>query len=308
MVSAASGLIALLGLGTTCLPSSASDATSVLQVFMTDAPFPQDSVLSVDMWVLRVEARVADIDSLGAANVPAAGTNTDPFLGFVTIAEPNNSFSLTTYTAGATVQLGGADVQLSVLQGFRMFIDTDRSTITLRDGTVLRAGTTPGIIWPGTGVIGVKVTLDHPVDLEVEDQTVVVDFDLGKSFLLNGPSISAGGLTFRPSLRGVAPDSTGSVSGTVRQDNAAGALVSNAIVEVLVSGSAVDESDPSKVVGSGKTDATGAFKLAFLPPGTYALRASPPSTLSPYDPVLLSLIVIAAGTDASGNLLVLPHQ
>ena len=39
-----------------------------------------------------------------------------------------------------------------------------------------------------------------------------------------------------------------------------------------------------------------------------ALRATPPSTLTDYDGVLLASITIAAGSDAGGQVLVLPHK
>ena len=102
---------------------------------------------------------------------------------------------------------------------------------------------------------------------------------------------------------------SGEVSGTVRQDNATGALVADAAVEVLKSGTLITDTDPANVVGTGKTDASGAFKIAFLLPGTYELRATPPSTLTAtYNAVLKSPVTISTGAEASGNLLVLPHK
>jgi uncharacterized surface anchored protein len=109
-------------------------------------------------------------------------------------------------------------------------------------------------------------------------------------------------------IKAVARDITGSVSGTVRQDNATGALVADATVEVLKAGTALTNTDPANVVRSGKTDASGAFKLSFLLPGTYALRATPPSTLTLYNPVLLPTVTVTSGADAGGNVLILPHK
>jgi hypothetical protein len=77
---------------------------------------------------------------------------------------------------------------------------------------------------------------------------------------------------------------------------------------MLKAGTAVDDTTYASLVRSGKTDATGSFRLAFLPPGTYALRASPPRTLTSHLPVLSTLLTVSAGTDADGNLLVLPHN
>jgi hypothetical protein len=104
------------------------------------------------------------------------------------------------------------------------------------------------------------------------------------------------------------PEHTGFLSGTVRQDSLTGALVAGATIEALKPGTALDDTSYASVVRSGKTDAAGSFKLAFLPPGVYALRASPPRTLTSHIPVLSTLLTVSAGTDADGNLLVLPHN
>ena len=88
-------------------------------------------------------------------------------------------------------------------------------------------------------------------------------------------------------VRGTATDITGSASGVVRGDNATGPVVADATVEVLKAGTTIDNTDDANIVATGKTDANGAFKFAFLLPGTYVLRATPP-TGSVYKPALLS--------------------
>src|SRR5678815_5969026 len=68
----------------------AGNAHVVVQ--LTDAPFPIDSVQSVDVFVMRVDARPSDVseaDASTATDDASARSN-----GWITLAEPNASFNL----------------------------------------------------------------------------------------------------------------------------------------------------------------------------------------------------------------------
>jgi hypothetical protein len=51
------------------------------------------------------------------------------------------------------------------------------------------------------------------------------------------------------------------------------------------------------------TDASGNFTIAFIKPGTYVLRATPPAA-SVYKPAILTGVTITAGTTTSGKVIV----
>jgi hypothetical protein len=264
---------------------------------------------------VRIDARLAPTDDDDAANEVEAEQadgqglgNVDPSRGWVTIATPNQSYNLLDLQNGTTVNLGQAILPTGDYRGFRLILDTDKSSVTLKDGTVLNGNSRPGIKWPRAGKTGIKIILDEPISITEGETVMVLDFDLGRSFVMRGHSLSHLGLIFKPVIRAVARQLTGSVSGTVHQDNATGALVADATVEVVKTGTPLNDTDPANVVQSGKTDANGAFHLAFIMPGTYDLRATPPSTLADYNGVLLTSVVIAAGSDAGGQVLVLPHK
>ena len=71
------------------------------------------------------------------------------------------------------------------------------------------------------------------------------------------------------------------------------------------SGTALADTASANVVRSTVSDASGAFKFAFLLPGTYVLRATPPSG-SVYKPALRSGgLTIVTGQEATGQLIIL---
>ena len=148
--------------------------------------------------------------------------------------------------------------------------------------------------------------LDQSISLVAGGTVMVIDFDLGRSFVVRGSTIEQNRLLFKPVIKATARDVTGSVSGTVRAGSSAGALVAGATVEVLKAGTSLTDTDPTNVIRSGDTDAQGTFKILYLLPGTYALRATPPSAMTLYGPVLQASATVTSGADTGGNLLILP--
>src|SRR6266540_2394036 len=95
LVAAAS----VIGLGA-CGSDTSSPGTGKLAVLLTDAPFPFDSVKSVDVFVVRVDARQAEADSAQAAR--AASDDSVAMGGWTTLANPNASIDLLTLRNGTT--------------------------------------------------------------------------------------------------------------------------------------------------------------------------------------------------------------
>ena len=206
---------------------------------------------------------------------------------------------------GTTVNLGSAtSLPVGQYRGFRMIIDTDLSSVTLVNGTVLRGTGSPNIVWPSAGKTGIKIKLADPIAVGSNGgnaSIVVIDFDLARSFVLRGSSISQNGLLFKPVIRAVARDITGSISGTVRSGSATGAVVSGATIEILKSGTVLTDTVSANVVATASTDATGAFMAAFLPPATYLVRASLGDRR-----VLSPAVTVATSQAVTGQVLLLP--
>ena len=269
---------------------SSGTGTGLLTVRLTDAPFPFSEVARVDVFVVRVDAKTVSTTDEDAADETNHG-------GWTTVATPNTLINLLDLGGGRTMNLGATTLATGTYKSFRLILDTDKSSITLKDGTQ------PPISFPSAGQSGIKVKLDEPIQLTENGSVMTLDFDIGRSFVLRGNK-ATNGFNFKPVIHAVAQDVTGSVTGSVHATSATGAAVPDATVEVLTAGSLLTDSDPTHIVRTGTTDASGNFRIAFLLPGTYVLRATPP-TASGFKPALLTGgLTITARTETQNQIIV----
>lgn len=198
------GMAALLTAGvlaTACGNSTTEAGRGTLAVQLTDAPFPTDSVLRVDIYVVRVDARMADTDSAAAAKgVADDSANTG---GWTTLTRPNQIVNLLAYQNGAYLPLGNAGVAAGNYAGFRLVIDPSKSSLTLKNGAVLTNSSSPNVLFPSGSRSGIKIVFLSPVAVAANDTTtVLVDFMVNDSFVMRGSSISQNGLLFKPVIKG----------------------------------------------------------------------------------------------------------
>jgi hypothetical protein len=286
-------LFAALVIGTFSLAActdSSGTGTGLLTVRLTDAPFPFSEVASVDVYVIRVDAKTATTTDAEAANEADHG-------GWTTVATPNALINLLDLGSGKTVNLGATTLATGTYRSFRLILDTDQSSITLKDGTE------PPITFPSAGRTGIKINLDEPIELTEDGSVMTLDFDIGRSFVMRGNS-AANGFNFKPVIRAVAQDITGTVTGSVRANSATGAGVPGATVEVLTAGSLLTDTDPTHIVASAASDAEGNFRIAFLLPGSYVLRATPPAASGFKAALLPGGLTITAGAETQNQIIV----
>lgn len=271
---------------------SNSDGGGKLTVQMTDAPFPYSEVSAVNVFVVRVDARTSDATDAEATN--SASTS-----GWTTIATPNRAINLLSLQGGVTTNLGTTELSSGTYNAFRLVIDPAQSGVTLKNGTAVATD------FPSAAQSGIKINLSAPIEVTEDSSVLILDFDVGKSFVMKGNSISQNGLNFKPVIRAVASELTGAVSGTVRADSPTGATMADVTIEILTAGTLVSSTDPAAVVRTTKTDANGNFTIKFLLPGTYVVRATPPSTATGYLPALLTGgLTITSGTTVSNQVIV----
>jgi hypothetical protein len=269
---------------------SSGTGTGLLTVRLTDAPFPFAEISSVNVFVVRVDARKSEPTDDEASDE----SNNE---GWTTVATPNALVNLLDLSDGKTMNLGATTLATGTYDGFRLIIDPSKSSMTLNDGSQ------PDIKFPSAGHSGIKINLDKPIELTEDGSVMTLDFDVGRSFVARGTD-AKNGFIFKPVVRAVAEDITGSVSGSVHANTATGAAVPDATVEVLTAGSLVTDADPTHVVRTTSSDANGNFRIAFLLPGTYVLRATPP-TASGFKPALLpGGLTITTGTETQNQIIV----
>ena len=284
-------LLVACAIGAVSCGDSTGGGTGTLTVQLTDAPFPFSEVSRVDVFVVRIDAKNAATSEAEAADAANAS-------GWTTLATPNALINILDLNNGKTTNLGQATLPTGTYKGFRLVIDPAKSSVTLKDGS------NPSVIWPSQSRTGIKIVLDAPISLTTNGSVMVLDFDVGRSFVMRGNSISQNGLLFKPVLRGTAIDVTGSASGSVHATTATGAAVVGATVEVLKSGTLITDTDDANIVATTMTDASGNFKFGFLLPGTYVVRATPPSG-STYKPALLTGgLTVTTGNETSGLVIV----
>lgn len=170
----------------------------------TEAPLPPGSVKRVDLFIVRVDAKrdePSDGEAAEATEESEAGHG-----GWVTVAEPNAVFDLMTLADGTNTFLGDAEVAAGVYKGFRLIIDPAKSSVTLNDeaNTVIGGESIEGLKFPSAAKTGIKIKLSGGgVQVkEGETSTLVVTFDVSKSFVVRGSSIEQNGLLFKPVVHG----------------------------------------------------------------------------------------------------------
>ena len=190
--------LAALAILSACNSSPTTPSGSgTMSVQLTDAPFSGDSVSRVDIFVVRVDARLSDADSAEAAQDVAGDSGAGG--GWTTVATPNESVDLLAYQNGTTLQIGEADVPAGTYRGVRLVIDASRSSVTLKDGTVLTGTSSPNVTFPSAARTGIKVILTQALTIAADETTVVVvDFMVGNSFVQRGATIAQNGLLFKP--------------------------------------------------------------------------------------------------------------
>jgi hypothetical protein len=286
-----------------CADSGVGAGRGTLRVALTDAPFPYTEVQSANIHVVRIDAK-RDESSESEADGASKNDDSQPGAedrhgeGWVTVATPNRVINIFELQNGKVMNLGEQSLPTGTYKGFRLVIDASKS------GVVLKSGQAVDIKWPSAARSGIKVKLEKPITITEGETLMVIDFDLAGSFVMRGNSISQNGLLFKPVIRGVARDVAGSIAGTVRANTADGAVVNGASVQVwkVLADTATAGSVPLATAGS---DAAGAYKVAALLPGSYALRVLPPAG-STNKQALVESVTVTTGQTTTTNVVLLP--
>ncbi|HXT14176.1 MAG TPA: DUF4382 domain-containing protein [Gemmatimonadaceae bacterium] len=194
-------------------PTDTASGSGTVVVNLTDAPFSTDSVRSVDIFVLRVDARQSDADS--ATTDHALSSDSASSNGWKTIAAPNASFNLLALQSGVIAPLGQTTLAAGTYNGFRLVIDPTRSSVTLKNGTKLTNSSSPNVTFPGAAQSGLKIIPSQPVTIASgATTTLLVDFDVNNSFVQRGNTIAQNGLLFKPVIKATITNKTTANAGT----------------------------------------------------------------------------------------------
>jgi len=251
------------------------------KVFLTDDPFPFDSVQSVQVYIVSIDVSTR----------PDTGTSADS-MHWVTVAAPHRQVDLLTLQQGLTDSLGIGEVTADQYKAVRVTINVDSSA-----GIRFKNGTPAVVRWNGSGQESYAVFVQAPISVPDTGAVIVIDFDVGRSFVYN--QLGDGAFDFFAAIRAVNRAATGNISGTVSHDTSAGPAgpVADATVSAWGGG-------PNNwfILSTGKTDAAGHYRLAYLLPGTYIVGVEPPSGSS-FGSALDSNVAVNAGAETTHNVI-----
>jgi hypothetical protein len=273
------------------------------RILLTDAPFPFDRVAHVDVYVVSVSGSLSpDTASSGS---------------FMTLAAPHRRIDLLALQNGVVDELGRLDLPPGIITAVRLVIDTDSSSITLKDGRVLTGTSSPGIHWQSSaGRPELQALIHEQIQVPDAGGTVAIDFDVGKAFIPPqelDPSSTDEGFIFSPVLRAADGTRTGSIVGRV---STGGQPVVDASLRLYL-GDPGQPEDTWSVLGTAHTSATGDFTFSFVTRSahwaevpaqqgnTYIVAADPPSALHA-ERVLVPDVQVTAGQATDLGTITLP--
>lgn len=250
------------------------------KVLLTDAPFPFDTVQSVNIYVI----------SVSVSTQPDTGSSADS-MSWVTVTSPHRQINLLELQQGDTALLGGGEIPAGQYRAVRLIIDVDSSSIRYKNGSLAQ------VHWGGPGRQAIHAFVEAAVDVGVQGTDIVIDFDVGRSFHYN--DFGDGAFNFVPWIRAVNRTETGSIAGIVSRDTSGGGTagpVRNATVSAWGGG-------PSNwyIYSTGVTDTAGRYRLAYLLPGTYIVGIDPPSSTN-LGAALDSNVAVNKGFETTHNV------
>jgi hypothetical protein len=265
-----------------------ADGAADVRVLLTDAPADY------------IDAAWVDIGAISL--VPMEGTpvllSEDGTDGLVDLLELQNA---------ATAELADMEIEPGTYAEIRMVVEA--AEVDLVDGYTFRDGTTTKALKVPSGAqSGLKLKLaprdgmgdeDDGLEIVPGENVLVVDFDVSRSFVLQGnPDTPAGihGVIFKPTLRVTVDDVAASIAGQVTTDldvPVAGLTVTADPVE----GGSLLEAFQTEIA-TAVTAEDGSYTLHFLVPGSYVVSVAAPEG-SEADPATRE-ITVDVSEDATG--------
>jgi len=268
------------------LQASPLAAGAKAKVFLTDAPFPFDSVQSVQVYIV----------SIAVSTHPDTGTSADS-MHWVTVASPHRQIDLLTLQQGLTDSLGIGQVTADQYKAVQLTLNVDSSA-----GIRFKNGSQAVVHWNGPGLQSYGLFVEAPISIPDTGAAIVIDFDVARSFPFNNRG--DGSFDFFASMRAVNRAATGSIAGTVEHDASVGGS-SGPVVDATVS---AWTGGPSNwfVLSTGKTDGAGHYRVAYLLPGTYMISVDPPFGSNSFASAVDSSVAVNQGFETTHNVTLHP--
>lgn len=229
-----------LAAGLVACEGGAGPQMSHVFVRLTDAPAPE--LASAQVWISQVY--LVGSDGTSRFTIPIS---------------PSTEYDLLHFQGGVTALLGDITIPPGDYAQLRMIVDS--ALVTLKSSLFSNGTDTVTLKVPSGPQTGIKVEFGGPVHIAPGQTDLVVDFDVSRSFVFQGPATGPYGASFKPVLHGVVQDVAGSIAGTATPTPATAVLF------------AINANN-DRVASATADGATGAYTLMFLPPATYTVLDS----------------------------------
>lgn len=219
------------------------------KVYMTDAPFPFENVVSAKVTVKRIEIR---------------GDNEN---NKRTLFEGNREIELLNLRNGVTTLLGEVSLPAGTYHQIRLIVT--KGKVVLDDGREFN------LTVPSGSQSGLKINIKPALVISGgQTSNVILDFDVAKSFVVisneNSPN-GIEGFKFKPVVRAANLGPAASIEGKVLSDKG---TPMNALDDTALAGASVKVSKDEITVASTVTNEDGTYKILGLEPGSYKVTYS----------------------------------
>jgi hypothetical protein len=259
LLSAAAALVMAGGLIACGESTTAFGDTARVRVLLTDSPLQYIEAAMVDIGAVQL------VSADGGPVVTLTEDGTD---GPVNLLELQNA---------ATEVLADLEIETGTYTQVRLIVES--ASVTLKEGYQFNDGSTEKALFVPSGAqTGIKLNLsagegDQGEGVDITgDLDIVLDFDVSQSFVIQGnPETPAGifGMLFKPTIRVVIDDVSGTISGTVSTE-----LEDTDVEGLLVTATPVDEEEGEEFqtqIVTAMTDENGDYTLQFVTPGSYVV-------------------------------------
>ena len=228
---------------------TSTKGSGIVRFVLTDAPFPTDMVAEANVTIDKIEIREES---------PSDTASSDS-TKFITLSNDTQEFNLLDLRNGVTSVLTEAELGAGVYDQIRMHVVD--ANVVMND----LVGTTYKLKIPSGTTSGLKIKINDGLTVTDGSQlTVLLDFDVSKSFVVQGnPHTKAGikGFLFKPVVRAVVEEATGTISGHVSVGDTTN--VENANIEIY---------QMDSLITTALTDTAGYYAAMGLPVGSYDIK------------------------------------
>ena len=241
------------------------DGTGTLRILVTDAPFPYDYVLSASVVIREVQVHESDGDA------------------WTTVFQGEETIDLVEYQNGITFLLAQVDLDPGTYDEVRLIVDAGAVELgpaaVVEDGNPLFDTDNGKLFFPSGAQTGIKVKIENDVVVVTDLTTdLLLDFDLSKNFVFNGPVSHPPGVKrvlFTPVVRATNTSTVGTLEVSVFSDNLTPVDLGDdvalaATVRVFPAGA--DTNDPTQAITTASSGADGRASFS-LAPGFYVATA-----------------------------------